>query len=304
MLGAVENLASAQRPPRRGASTEGDEREMTQHNARANDDKAGNRQPPRQPAPARPARPAAPKRPDRREQRSIGLAQGPLDYTLRTSARARRVRLVIQPGGALEVVAPHSATLARVEAALHEHEAWILRTRARLAQVNPAAPSEPLAEGRLLSCAGRSLRLSLRTGAPQGRFHVSIEGDRLTLTLPQTDEALAHAALERWYRRQAHTVVAERLAHWNTHYGFTWTRVAIKEQKTRWGSCSRQGALNFNWRLLLAPLPVLDYVVIHELCHLKEPNHGSRFWALVAQTCPDYRERRGWLRQHGHELRL
>lgn len=292
------------RVARRGLSEKGDEREMTQHDARTNDDQAAQSRQRKPPTRARPTRPASPKRPDRREQRSIGLTHGPLEYTLRTSGRARRVRLVVQPGGALEVVAPHGAALARVEAALREHEAWIVRTRERLARVAPVTPPQPLAEGRVLACAGRSLRLGLRSGAPQGRFHVRVDGDQLTLTLPQADEALARAALERWYRRQAHTIVAERLAHWNTHYGFSWTRVAIKEQKTRWGSCSRQGALNFNWRLLLAPLPILDYVVIHELCHLKEPNHAPRFWALVAQTCPDYRERRGWLRQHGHELRL
>lgn len=274
---------------------------MTQHEAPP---------PPRQSSSAhraRPTRPSGapkPRRPDRREQRSIALTQGPQDYTLRLSGRARRVRLVVQPGGALEVVAPHGAALTRVEAALREHEAWIIRTRARLSAVTPPTDPEPLTDGRLLHCAGRELRLRLRLGAPEGRFQARLVDDHLTLTLPRDDEALTRAALERWYRRFAHTIIAERLAHWNAHYGYTWTRVAIKEQKTRWGSCSRRGSLNFNWRLLLAPLPVLDYVVIHELCHLKAPNHAPGFWALVAETCPDYRERRDWLRQHGHELRL
>ncbi|HEY8326419.1 MAG TPA: SprT family zinc-dependent metalloprotease [Ktedonobacterales bacterium] len=258
------------------------------------------RKPPSRPRASAPRSP----RPDRREPRSISLSQGPQEYMLRCSGRARRVRLVIQPGGALEVVAPQGVARARVEAALREHEGWIIRTRARLADLAPASAPAPLEDGQALPCAGRELRLSLREGAPEGRFQARLEGDQLTLTLPRTDDALARAALERWYRRQAHAVIDERLAHWNAHYGFTWTRVAIKEQKTRWGSCSRRGALNFNWRLLLAPLPALDYVVIHELCHLKEPNHAPAFWALVAQTCPDYREWRGWLRRHGHELRL
>ena len=273
---------------------------MTQHDARQPSDP----QPVHAPKPGAPSRATPPKRPDRSEQRSISLSQGPLDYTLRVSGRARRVRLVIQPGGALEVVAPPGAPLTRVEAALREHEAWIIRTVARMARVAPPVPPEPLAEGRLLPCAGRSLRLSLRVGSREGHFQARLADDHLTLTLPHADEALARAALERWYRRRAQVVIAERLALWNAHYGYAWTRVAIKEQKTRWGSCSRRGSLNFNWRLLLAPLPVLDYVVIHELCHLKEPNHAPRFWSLVAQTCPDYRERRDWLRQHGHELRL
>lgn len=272
---------------------------MTQHDARPplDDQTTSSAGAPRKPA-------STPKGGNRHEQRSIALSQGSLEYTLRTSARARRVRLLVQPGGELEVVAPHGASQARVDAALREHEAWITRTRNRLAKVAPVAPPQPLTNGRLLTLADRTVRLSIQTGAPEGHFRVNLTDDALQLTLPREDEALTRAALEAFYRRQARAIIAERLAHWNTHYGYTWTRLSIKEQKTRWGSCSRAGSLNFNWRLLLAPLPALDYVVIHELCHLKEPNHGAGFWALVAQTCPDYREWRGWLRKHGHELRL
>jgi predicted metal-dependent hydrolase len=108
----------------------------------------------------------------------------------------------------------------------------------------------------------------------------------------------------RWYRRRAAAIFAERLAICNAIYNFHYERVSIKEQKSRWGSCSRQGNLNFNWRLLLAPLPALDYVVIHELCHLKEMNHAPAFWRLVARGCPDYQTHRRWLRLHGRELRF
>jgi predicted metal-dependent hydrolase len=126
----------------------------------------------------------------------------------------------------------------------------------------------------------------------------------LTLTLPEAGPVIARRALEAWYRRQADTIFAERLAHANGIYGFQYARVSVKAQKTRWGSCSKLGNLNFNWRLLLAPLSVLDYVVVHELCHLKELNHSARFWQLVARGCPDYAVHRRWLRQHGRELVL
>jgi predicted metal-dependent hydrolase len=119
-----------------------------------------------------------------------------------------------------------------------------------------------------------------------------------------TSSDAIRGVLEAWYRRQAHEVFAARVDLWNRQYGFTYARIAIKEQKSRWGSCSRHGNLNFNWRLLLAPLEVLDYVAIHELCHLREMNHSERFWSLVSRTCPQYRERRRWLRSHGHELSL
>ena len=81
-----------------------------------------------------------------------------------------------------------------------------------------------------------------------------------------------------------------------------YARIQIRDQRTRWGSCSARGTLSFNWRLALAPLPVLDYVVVHELCHLREPNHSRRFWALVESRRPGWREQRAWLREHGPEL--
>ena len=84
--------------------------------------------------------------------------------------------------------------------------------------------------------------------------------------------------------------------------GVTYRRIRIGAQRTLWGSCSARGTLSFNWRLVLAPLEVLDYVVVHELCHLRVPDHSRRFWALVEQRRPGWREQRGWLREHGPEL--
>jgi hypothetical protein len=84
--------------------------------------------------------------------------------------------------------------------------------------------------------------------------------------------------------------------------GVSFGRVQIRAQRTRWGSCSPRGDLSFNWRLVLAPFDVLDYVVVHELCHLREPNHSARFWRLVASRRPDWHSQRDWLRAHGDEL--
>jgi hypothetical protein len=84
--------------------------------------------------------------------------------------------------------------------------------------------------------------------------------------------------------------------------GVSYARLAIRDQRTRWGSCSSRGTLSFNWRLVLAPPAVLDYVVVHELCHLRHPDHSTRFWGLVAERRPDYPAQRSWLRRHGAEL--
>lgn len=99
-------------------------------------------------------------------------------------------------------------------------------------------------------------------------------------------------------REQARKVILERLQYWNQRYNFSYGRVAIKDHHSMWGSCSRKGNLNFNYRLLFLASELQDYVVVHELCHLKEPNHSKRFWALVATTIPDYNQQRRGLKQY------
>jgi predicted metal-dependent hydrolase len=99
--------------------------------------------------------------------------------------------------------------------------------------------------------------------------------------------------------RELVAVVAEEEAGF---LGVAFRRIVIRDQRTRWGSCSPSGTLSFNWRLVLAPFEVLDYVVVHELCHLREPNHSPRFWRLVEERRPGWRIQRAWLREHGAEL--
>lgn len=110
------------------------------------------------------------------------------------------------------------------------------------------------------------------------------------------------AALEKRYRRAAKEYIPARVAYYRQFTGGSYDRVIIRDQKTRWGSCSSNGTLSFNYRLMLAPPAVLDYVVVHELCHLKHMDHSASFWQAVENVLPDYRERRDWLKKHGAEL--
>lgn len=107
---------------------------------------------------------------------------------------------------------------------------------------------------------------------------------------------------EALYRAQAAEVFARKAAYYAARMGVTFQKITVRDQKTRWGSCSSKGNLNFNWRLVLAPVPVLDYVVIHELAHRREMNHSSRFWDIVGEMMPDYQIQRRWLRDHGGSL--
>jgi len=107
--------------------------------------------------------------------------------------------------------------------------------------------------------------------------------------------------LEAAYRRKARERIGQRIAYFAALMGVTYRRISIRSAKTRWGSCSSEGNLNFHWKLVLMPEHVMDYVVIHELAHRKEMNHSARFYAVVAQQMPDYKVWQSWLKEHGRE---
>jgi predicted metal-dependent hydrolase len=130
------------------------------------------------------------------------------------------------------------------------------------------------------------------------RTRVHRRGDALLIPTG----AAGGPALERFYRRCARTEIAAKLDQACLVTGGRYSKLSIRGQRTRWASCSAKGAMSFNWRLLLAPEAVLDYVVWHEVCHLQVMDHSARFWTLVARHCPEHREHRAWLRRHGATL--
>jgi predicted metal-dependent hydrolase len=215
-----------------------------------------------------------------------------IPYRVRRSERARRVRVTVDPARGVEVVLPRRAPEREAAAAIRELRPWIER---RVAELDRARASVA-ARGNTVPYLGATLGL---IGEP-GRTRAHRRED--TLLVPAG--AARQPALERWYRRAAHTEIAPRLDRACAATGGSYTRLTIRAQKTRWASCSRSGTMSFNWRLLLGPEAVLDYVVWHEACHLHVMDHSPRFWALLAEHCPDYREHLRWLRRHGSTLVL
>jgi predicted metal-dependent hydrolase len=213
-------------------------------------------------------------------------------YRVRRSQRARRVRVTVDPAGGVEVVLPGRAARDEAAAAVVELRPWIERRLAELERATAAVA----ARGGAVPYLGTMLRL-----VPQaGRAHVHRVGSELLVP----DGAASKPAIERWYRRAARAEIAPRLDRACLLAGTSYSKLTIRSQRTRWASCSRSGAMSFNWRLLLAPEPVLDYVVWHEVCHLEIPDHSPRFWRRLEECCPVYREYASWLREHGATLVL
>jgi predicted metal-dependent hydrolase len=214
-------------------------------------------------------------------------------YRIRRSDRALRMRLRIVPGQGLEVVLPRGVALREAAAFVRRERVWVLRQLATL----PVVGDNDIADGTVVAAHGETLTVRITTGAANRARRA---GDVLHVTC--SAGIPASVVIERWYRREARRIFAERAQAHAAVLGVAFDRITVKDTRSRWGSCSAKGNLNFSWRLLLAPPAVLDYVVAHEVAHLCELNHSPRFWAIVAHLCPDYRTHRLWLRQHGRTL--
>ena len=216
-----------------------------------------------------------------------------MEYTIRRSTRARRVQVTVHPDRRVEVVLPQRAPKRAAEAAVVELRPWIERRLRTLDRVAGELERER-PEGTVSFCG------ELLTLVPEsGRTRVHRRGD--LLLVPGADP---EPAIERWYRGQARKLIAAKLDASTARAGTRYTRLTIRAQRTRWASCSSTGAMSFNWRLLLAPPAVLDYVVEHEVCHLEVMDHSPRFWALLESREPNWRDHARWLRRYGSTLSL
>jgi predicted metal-dependent hydrolase len=191
----------------------------------------------------------------------------------------------------VEIVVPRRARLPSIPSLLASRQAWIRRHLERLER-------ERAAESGRLPYLGAEYRLVVERAA--GRAAVTLGCEVLHVCLPCGADP--HAVLESWYREEARVVLSERVTHWAAVTGISYRRVTIRDQRTRWGSCSVLGNLNLSWRLVMAPPAVIDYVVVHELMHLREMHHGPRFWEAVREYCPGYDRQRAWLRVNGRRL--
>lgn len=240
-----------------------------------------------------------------------------LDYLWVRQARRRGVGLVVRAGGLVEVKTALGTPLAQVESVLRQKWRWVTKHQARLAAL-PQPVAVPLVDGAVIPFRGQHLTLRLgRPPAGAGRRAACLWQGQLWLVPPApkvsthpavnpTLSSIAHKnpvpALEAWLKSQAQALFEARVEHFAPVLGVRPRRVQAKTQRRRWGTCTSKGDVFLNWRLVLSPPEILDYVVVHELAHLLELNHSPRFWAHVARVLPDWQSHRTWLAQNGHLL--
>lgn len=241
------------------------------------------------------------------------LPGGELRYVLRRTPRARRLRVTIHPERGVVVSMPSSVRgWGRADSLVHdflaEREPWLRRHLDRQATARARLDARPdLDDGRLVPYLGQPHRIrvvAVTVGLRASRVSRvgGDDGDELLVERVARDRRPTAAILEAWFRERARAALQAALDRHAPALGVVPGSVTIRDTTSRWGSCSRHGALSFCWRLVLAPPAALDAVAAHEACHLRVFGHGPRFWDLLATRISDYPAWRRWLRRHGPEL--
>ena len=238
--------------------------------------------------------------------RKLKLNDATIEYALKRSSRRKKTVGIRIAQGVVEVTAPTRTLIREIEGILRQRGGWILE---RMEAASQLPPPRRLLTGESLPLMGRDLPL-LVAASDVRRTTVASNGKSISVLVPAgtADEERreqVRAAIVSWYRQQAETYLKESVARWLPAFGLSaMPRVLVREQRSRWGSCSSDGTLRFSWRLAMLEPGLIDSVVVHELAHLEVMNHSPAFWQVVLKVMPDAKERRKRLNEAGRSLPL
>jgi len=234
-----------------------------------------------------------------------------IEYSIRRRNR-KTVGILIDPVKGVIISAHPNLDAGELQKIVIKRADWIISKQNQLRNKVSLKTPKKFTEGERFWYLGSQYPLCVKkSDQPHlGLFPgIDFRGDEFWVFLPdrigeEERLSLIRSAFIRWYFTKAEETIFERIETWKKHVKVDPLTVRIRQQKCCWGSCTGKNALHFNWRLILSPLRVIDYVVVHELCHLRVKNHSPQFWSLVHSIIPDYRGRKAWLRQNGIHLDL
>src|SRR5215211_596298 len=210
-------------------------------------------------------------------------------------SQRRTLALIVKPDGSLIIRAPLKTSEKTIREFIERNKEWIKKKQDQARSFVLPTPKQ-YTQGEKFLYLGNLYPLEITSAQKQALLFDE------TFKLAARSQSRALMEFERWYRARAREVLVERIHYFATEYGFKFQGIKINSARTRWGSCSAKGSLNFSWRLIMAPMESVDYVVVHELVHTQIHNHSKRFWIKVESIMPDYKARRMWLKKHGPEL--
>ncbi|MGA9049401.1 MAG: SprT family zinc-dependent metalloprotease [Dehalococcoidia bacterium] len=234
-------------------------------------------------------------------RQEIKLQNRSVSYTLKQSARIRAIRLEIRSESGLTVVVPKRYSRRQLNDILVKKSGWILRHLPATKPLQMPLFIKEVDHGEKISFMGGTLDLAI--AADDGKHMTPFLKGR-TLFIPRGSVVKSRAEmLEGWYREQAARIFKEKADRFQKIMGVRYSRITIRGQRKRWASASPMGNLSINWKLLLAPETIIDYVIVHELAHFKHMDHSRKFWDYLARYCPKWRENRKWLLDHEDDLK-
>lgn len=221
------------------------------------------------------------------------------------SKSKRRTLMIRVSDGKVQAFMPKRLSESHIEEFVAKKLRWIQRKIQQQLSVPSYIPKRYL-NGEVFYYLGQPYTLRVIQGSPAS---VSKNYDQIVVVTRRTEQHAnyantVHRQLRQWYWQAAEQELQARTDYYAERMQLKYSSLIVRQYKSRWGSCSAKGEISYNWQILLAPLAIVDYLVVHELAHLKQHNHSPRFWALVATQIPDYKARRQWLKEQGGRLRI
>jgi predicted metal-dependent hydrolase len=235
---------------------------------------------------------------------AVDLGKRRVEYRIRFSRTATRCRIRVRPDG-VEVLLPRDTDEERAESFLIENKTWVLEQLAFIERMG-GVRAKSKSKGQSILLRGQETVVSIVEDDSDRRFGlVEVTAEGLRIRVPRGNNVDPWRTLEAWLRRQARQDILHRVEERRRQMPrSTFGRLYVMGQKTKWGGCSGRRNLSFNWRLVMAPPFVLDYIVVHELAHLAEPYHSTKFWLIVRSHCARFEEHRAWLKNNEDQMRL
>lgn len=229
------------------------------------------------------------------ESQCIDLLDTRVEFGVRHSSDASKPRIDVDIHG-VTVVVPDTADV-RPRDILRENAAWVVEKQRNFERHRERIPDRTFEAGETFSLLGTERELVIEPA----RSH-SITDDEIRLRKSTVEQSTVEQVLENVYRREARDHFSERASHYSEQMGVEYDQIQVRNQRTKWGSCSTTGTIGLNWRLMMAPPKIVDYVIVHELAHLRESNHDEEFWSLVAEYDPEYESHATWLTENSTQL--
>ncbi len=218
--------------------------------------------------------------------------------------RRKSLSILIEKAGGIIVKAPLYSSATEIQKLVEKKADWIVKKTEQAVELEKNRPAHHYVNGETFYFRGRPLTLNLIVNQDRNRIMVKKQADTLLIVSPVSDSETVKNAVVKWYRERAREVLQQKVCYFQKFIGKSVGDIRIKEQKSRWGSCSAKGNLNFNWKIIMAEDNMIDYLVVHELCHRLHMNHSKEFWESVGKLIPDYKTKEKWLKENGTQLDL